>query len=72
MRRFDLGHQGMGYYTDRTKAVYWDGRNRLGEQVGSGGLFLSPGRGGLYRDAAAGDPEVIKAPTKKHLPTLGL
>ena len=39
VRRFDLGHQAMGYYTDRTKAVYWDGRNRLGEQVGSGVYF---------------------------------
>ena len=36
VRRFDLGHQGAGYYTDRARAVYWDGRNAAGESVASG------------------------------------
>ncbi|MYE88033.1 T9SS type A sorting domain-containing protein [Candidatus Poribacteria bacterium] len=36
VRRFDLGHQGAGYYTDRTRAAYWDGRNANGEPVASG------------------------------------
>ena len=39
VRRLDLGHQMAGYYTDRTKAAYWDGRNNLGESVGSGVYF---------------------------------
>ena len=39
VRRLDLGHQPAGYYTTRTKAAYWDGRNSLGEVVGSGVYF---------------------------------
>ena len=39
VRQFDLGHQAAGYYTNRTKAVYWDGRNHAGESVGSGVYF---------------------------------
>ena len=39
IRRLDLGHQPAGYYTDKTQAVYWDGRNNLGEPVGSGVYF---------------------------------
>ena len=39
VRQLDLGYQMAGYYTDRTKAAYWDGRNNLGESVGSGVYF---------------------------------
>ena len=39
VRRFDLGHQRAGYYTDRSKAVYWDGQNAIGESVASGVYF---------------------------------
>ena len=39
VRQFFLGYQPAGYYTDRTKAVYWDGRNEHGEPVGSGLYF---------------------------------
>ena len=39
VRRFDLGHQAAGYYTDRTNAAYWDGRNASGEPVASGNYF---------------------------------
>ena len=39
VRQLDLGHRGAGYYTDRGKAVYWDGRNQLGESVASAGYF---------------------------------
>lgn len=39
VRRLDLGHQPAGYYTDKTQAAYWDGRNDLGETVGSGVYF---------------------------------
>ena len=37
--RLDLGYQLAGYYTDRTKAAYWDGRNESGEPVASGLYF---------------------------------
>ena len=39
VRQFSLGYQQAGYYTDRTKAAYWDGRNNVGESVGSGVYF---------------------------------
>ena len=39
VRRLDLGYQRAGYYTDRTKAVYWNGRNEHGESVASGVYF---------------------------------
>ena len=39
VRRFSLGHQLAGYYTDRIKAAYWDGRNDTGESVASGVYF---------------------------------
>ena len=39
VRQLDLGHQQAGYYTNRTRAAYWDGRNHLGEAVGSGVYF---------------------------------
>ena len=39
VRQLDLGYQQAGYYTDRTRAAYWDGRNHLGEAVGSGVYF---------------------------------
>ena len=39
VRQLDLGYQQPGYYADRTRAAYWDGRNNLGEAVGSGVYF---------------------------------
>lgn len=39
VRQLDLGYQQAGYYTDRMRAAYWDGRNHLGESVGSGIYF---------------------------------
>ena len=49
VRTLDVGHQIAGYYTDRTKAAYWDGKNEFGEGVASGVYFyhLSTGRSGL-------------------------
>ena len=35
VRRLTLGHQVAGYYTDRNRAAYWDGKNTLGEPVAS-------------------------------------
>ena len=39
VRELDLGHQPAGYYADRAKAAYWDGRNASGELVASGIYF---------------------------------
>lgn len=39
VRTLGLGHQAAGYYTNRNRAAYWDGRNRLGENVASGVYF---------------------------------
>ena len=39
IRRLDLGHQQSGYYTHRSRAAYWDGRNAFGERVASGIYF---------------------------------
>ena len=39
IRTLLLRHQSAGYYTDRERAAYWDGRNASGEQVASGLYF---------------------------------
>ena len=39
IRTLQLGQQSAGYYTDRERAAYWDGRNALGERVASGIYF---------------------------------
>jgi len=39
VRTIDLGHLRPGYYLNRDRAAYWDGRNELGEQVASGVYF---------------------------------
>ena len=39
IRRLALGHQPAGYYTTRSQAAYWDGRNDLGERVATGVYF---------------------------------
>ena len=39
VRRLELGHQLVGYYSDRGRAVHWDGRNHVGEHVASGVYF---------------------------------
>ena len=39
VRTLALGHQAAGYYTDRNRAAYWDGRNSLGENVASSVYF---------------------------------
>ena len=39
VRQLVLGHQAPGFYTSRSRAAYWDGRNALGERVASGIYF---------------------------------
>ena len=39
VRTLAVGHQSAGFYMDRIRAAYWDGRNGLGESVASGVYF---------------------------------
>ena len=41
IRRLALGYQSAGYYTSRSRAAYWDGRNAQGERVASGLYFYT-------------------------------
>ena len=39
VRELKLGYQKAGYYIDRKRAAFWDGRSETGEQVSSGLYF---------------------------------
>ena len=39
VRTLSLGFQTAGFYNNRSRAAYWDGRNTLGERVASGVYF---------------------------------
>ncbi len=39
VRTLVLGHRVAGYYTDKERAAYWDGRNNVGERIASGVYF---------------------------------
>ena len=41
IRRLAVGYQTAGIYRSRGRAVYWDGRNQLGESVASGVYFYT-------------------------------
>ena len=41
VRTLALGHQAAGIYRSRSHAVYWDGRNKVGESVASGIYFYT-------------------------------
>ena len=41
IRIVTIGHRPAGYYTDRSRAAYWDGRNAVGEPVASGVYFYT-------------------------------
>ena len=41
VRTLALGHQPVGIYQDRDRAVYWDGKNAVGESVASGVYFYT-------------------------------
>ncbi len=41
LRRLAVGHQAAGIYRSRSRAVYWDGRNQLGESLASGLYFYT-------------------------------
>ena len=39
VRLLNLGNKPAGFYTTKSKAAYWDGKNEAGEQVSSGAYF---------------------------------
>ena len=41
VRRLAVEHQAVGMYQSRSRAVYWDGRNQLGEPLASGLYFYT-------------------------------
>ena len=41
VRQLELGYQPAGIYGSREKAVYWDGKNAIGETVATGLYFYS-------------------------------
>ena len=41
VRTLALGHQAAGTYERRSRAVYWDGKNEVGEPVASGVYFYT-------------------------------
>ena len=41
VRQLDMGNQPAGYYANRAKAAYWDGRNETAESVASGIYFYT-------------------------------
>ena len=41
VRVLKLGHQTAGVYQNRSRAAYWDGKNKLGEAVASGVYFYT-------------------------------
>ena len=41
VRRLAVEHQAAGIYRSRSRAMYWDGRNQLGESVASGLYFYT-------------------------------
>ena len=57
VRRLALGNQAAGYYAERGKAAYWDGRNEDGEVVASG-IYIYQFRAGDY--AAARRMVIVK------------
>ena len=46
VRRLNIGHSKAGIYESRDKAIYWDGKNDLGESVASGVYFYHLTAGG--------------------------
>lgn len=41
VRQLDIGYQKSGYYTNRNRAVYWDGKSDTGEHAANGVYFYT-------------------------------
>ena len=48
IRTLSFGHQSAGIYQSKSRAVYWDGRNALGEPAASGVYFYTFGVSGEF------------------------
>ena len=59
VRRLALGNQAAGYYAERGKAAYWDGRNEDGGNGCERDLYLPIPDGGLCSVAADGDCKIV-------------
>jgi hypothetical protein len=57
VRQLEIGYRLPGYYTDKAKAAYWDGRNQSGEWVSSGIYFYKLQAG---QNASVGKMTVVK------------
>ena len=55
VRTLDVGHRIASAYENRSKAIYWDGKNDLGEQVASGVYFYQLRVGNSRSETEAGD-----------------
>ncbi|MDA1193230.1 MAG: hypothetical protein O3A46_16260, partial [Candidatus Poribacteria bacterium] len=49
VRRIELGRLAAGRYSDKSRAIYWDGRNDLGESVASG-VYIIELQAGSHRE----------------------
>jgi len=41
VRKLAMGHKHAGFYTSRSRAAHWDGRNNIGEKVATGVYFVT-------------------------------
>ncbi len=48
VRELAIGHQNAGFYTSRSRAAHWDGRNNIGEKVATGVYFVTIRAGDFY------------------------
>ena len=55
VRTLALGHQAAGIYKRRSRAVYWDGKNEVGESVASGVYFYTLSTESTRDSVTAGD-----------------
>ena len=55
VRRLAFENQAAGYYAERGKAAYWDGRNESGKRLRAGFMFINSGAGDYAASRLDGD-----------------
>ena len=58
VRTIDVGHQTAAAYESRSKAIYWDGRNEIGETGRKRCVLLHPDSRRFFRHTKNGDSQV--------------